>query len=178
MRKAFPFHDVIMNSACFRAICYAMKPVHYLWFPSWTLTHWRMYASVNIVLIGSSNAVSPVSVPTWANVDPLCLEPKGHTSVDFKSNYDEFCSRKLIWKMLYAKWHSFFLSPDVLKYEMTVHCSKLLPTSLWLAYKQHDTSLHGNSFHITGPRLNIKTVLSTYGDFHVKDKTAVRTSYL
>ena len=26
--------------------------------------------------------------------------------------------------------------------------------------------------------LNIKTVLSTYGDFHVKDKTAVRTSYL
>ena len=30
----------------------------------------------------------------------------------------------------------------------------------------------------TGPRLNIKTVLATYGDFHVKDKTAVRTSYL
>ena len=29
-----------------------------------------------------------------------------------------------------------------------------------------------------GPRLNIKTVLSTYDDFHVKDKTAVRTSYL
>ena len=29
-----------------------------------------------------------------------------------------------------------------------------------------------------GPRLNIKTVLTTYGDFHVKDKTAVRTSYL
>ena len=30
----------------------------------------------------------------------------------------------------------------------------------------------------TGPRLNIKTVFSTYGDFHDKDKTAVRTSYL
>ena len=29
-----------------------------------------------------------------------------------------------------------------------------------------------------GPRLNIKTVLSTYGDFHAKDKTAVRTFYL
>ena len=29
-----------------------------------------------------------------------------------------------------------------------------------------------------GPRLNIKTVLSMYGDFHVKDKTAARTSYL
>ena len=31
---------------------------------------------------------------------------------------------------------------------------------------------------LAGPRLNIKTVLFTYGDFHVKDKTAVRTSYL
>ena len=30
----------------------------------------------------------------------------------------------------------------------------------------------------SGPCLNIKTVLSMYGDFHVKDKTAVRTSYL
>ena len=29
-----------------------------------------------------------------------------------------------------------------------------------------------------GPRLNIKTVLSTYGDSHVKDKMADRTSYL
>ena len=36
----------------------------------------------------------------------------------------------------------------------------------------------GSSVNTTGPRLNIKTVLSTYGDFHVKDKTAVRTSYL
>ena len=29
-----------------------------------------------------------------------------------------------------------------------------------------------------GPRLNIKTVLSRYGDSYVKDETAVRTSYL
>ena len=35
-----------------------------------------------------------------------------------------------------------------------------------------------NLTEIAGPRLNIKTVLSTYGDFHVKDKTASRTSYL
>ena len=47
------------------------------------------------------------------------------------------------------------------------------------------STLHDNHFneirhsdHSSGPRLNIKTVLSTYGDFHVKDKTAVRTSYL
>ena len=31
---------------------------------------------------------------------------------------------------------------------------------------------------ISGPRLNIKTVFLRYGDSHVKDKTAVRTSYL
>ena len=30
----------------------------------------------------------------------------------------------------------------------------------------------------SGPRFNIKTVLSRYGDSYVKDKTAVRTSYL
>ena len=34
------------------------------------------------------------------------------------------------------------------------------------------------AFPYSGPRFNIKTVLSMYGDFHVKDKTAVRTSYL
>ena len=43
-------------------------------------------------------------------------------------------------------------------------------------YGDTKTSRYGNAFRITGPRLNIKTVLSTYGDFHVKDKTAVRTS--
>ena len=41
-------------------------------------------------------------------------------------------------------------------------------------YRAYHGTINGN----TGPRLNIKTVLSTYGDFHVKDKTAVRTSYL
>ena len=40
------------------------------------------------------------------------------------------------------------------------------------------TSAWSPRLHLSGPRLNIKTVLSTYGDFHVKDKTAVRTSYL
>ena len=29
-----------------------------------------------------------------------------------------------------------------------------------------------NNIATAGPRLNIKTVLSTYGDFHVKDKTS------
>ena len=45
-------------------------------------------------------------------------------------------------------------------------------TETWLDECKHDL------IDLPGPRLNIKTVLSTYGDFHVKDKTAVRTSYL
>ena len=44
--------------------------------------------------------------------------------------------------------------------------------------KFHPEPPSGNSFKTSGPRLNIKTVLSTYGDFHVEDKTAVRMSYL
>ena len=42
----------------------------------------------------------------------------------------------------------------------------------------HNASIGQDIETEAGPRLNIKTVLSTYGDFHVKDKTAVRTSYL
>ena len=46
----------------------------------------------------------------------------------------------------------------------------------WLKCGAHPDN-QGQVVH-PGSRLNIKTVLSTYGDFHVKDKTAVRTSYL
>ena len=46
-------------------------------------------------------------------------------------------------------------------------------------YRADDSHIRGRPIRIApGPRLNIKTVLSTYGDFHVKDKTAARTSYL
>ena len=52
--------------------------------------------------------------------------------------------------------------------------SKLVKVMAWCCQA---TSHYMNQCR-PGPRLNIKTVLSTYGDFHVKDKTAVRTSYL
>ena len=42
----------------------------------------------------------------------------------------------------------------------------------------HDTQSDHVQGYLSGPCLNIKTVLSKYGDVHVKDKTAVRTSYL
>ena len=55
-----------------------------------------------------------------------------------------------------------------------------LPVPRVVSYLQlHAASGQSLPFILSpGPRLNIKTVLSTYGDFHVKDKTAVRTSYL
>ena len=40
------------------------------------------------------------------------------------------------------------------------------------------TEIEHHPMQEAGPRLNKKTVLSTYGDFHVNDKTAARTSYL
>ena len=49
---------------------------------------------------------------------------------------------------------------------------------IWKAFPCHDIIMIDWIDKWSGPRLNIKTVLSTYGDFHVKDKTAVRTSYL
>ena len=51
---------------------------------------------------------------------------------------------------------------------------------LLLDRRQHGQAIvsTNNDVLLTGPRLNIKTVLSAYGVFHVKDKTAVRTSYL
>ena len=45
---------------------------------------------------------------------------------------------------------------------------------IMISAEDHGVASNSN----TGPRFNIKTVLSTYGDFHVKDKTAVRTSDL
>ena len=45
-------------------------------------------------------------------------------------------------------------------------------------YNSMDIVIYDEESELPGPRFNTKTVLSTYGDFHVKDKTAVRTSYL
>ena len=55
-------------------------------------------------------------------------------------------------------------------------CWEYLP----LIYMGNVMEVHHQYQLITkpGPRLNIKTVFPGYGDSHVKDKTAVRTSYL
>ena len=60
---------------------------------------------------------------------------------------------------------------NAVNFHQSLQCG--IQHNVWTYTTRVNTS--GNN---SGPRLNIKTVLSTYGDFHVKDKTAVRTSYL
>ena len=68
------------------------------------------------------------------------------------------------------------VSLDFLHLQEAVHGLGFLPHHVMLPRK---VTVHVVNFRqASGPRLNIKTVLFTYGDFHVKDKTAVRTSYL
>ena len=62
------------------------------------------------------------------------------------------------------------------------HCSwclcRYMDITMANKWYSRDPHLPMNYTKGAGPRLNIKTVLSTYGVFHIKDKTAVRTSYL
>ena len=93
--------------------------------------------------------------------------------------------------MYIATKHS---NTDNKTFQYTTHCKISIKWSPWwtppisiitalidYGVKFYKRCLKGvdKGVHLTpGPRLNIKTVLSTYGDFHDKDKTAVRTSYL
>ena len=69
-------------------------------------------------------------------------------------------------------------SPTTMKW--IIGSTKLLPKAHDLPREMPPPSSSRQDIPFTrpGPRLNIKTVLSTYGNFHVKDKTAVRTSYV
>ena len=73
---------------------------------------------------------------------------------------------------------------DTVSASMTFHRGNpYVKSTLWVVATDNANTImirqkNNNIMLIPGPRLNIKTVLSAYGDFHVKDKTAVRTSYL
>ena len=68
----------------------------------------------------------------------------------------------------FTSWKSTLASKR--QYNMRLDKSEICDICFWYDFVTKDVH--------PGPRLNIKTVLFTYGDFHVKDKTAVRTSYL
>ena len=110
----------------------------------------------------------------------FCLEAYVNFNDDFvkqtltrMSNYKRVSCKSFIitlhWKQVkqisvsnrYPRWSSWFISYMVEMMALHGYTSRIICT------------VGGESI-----RLNIKTVLSTYGDFHVKDKTAVRTYYL
>ena len=108
---------------------------------------------------------------TWPVI--VCFIRHGSTSLT--------CCWKMPYKPLHMPWWRCHLGTGV-----TLHRRRSRRPALCT----HMDPRHATCSHITelltivplwclsGPCLNIKTVLSTYGDFHVKDKTAVRTSYL
>ena len=72
----------------------------------------------------------------------------------------------------FARVQDFFLFPTIEnKYNILIHGIK------WKASRNLFLNENNQFGMDQGPVSNIKTVLSTYGDFHVEDKTAVRTSY-
>ena len=77
----------------------------------------RIYASVNWVIIGSGNGLSPVwrQAITWTNAGLLSVGLLGKKSVNFESEFYYFHSRKCIWKCLLAKWRPSCLGFNVLK---------------------------------------------------------------
>ena len=72
----------------------------------------------------------------------------------------------------------FLMVCDKVRVLYLCYADELITSPSEILYYAQEENIKWREGKRPGPRLNIKTVLSTYGDFHVKDKTAVRTSYL
>ena len=89
----------------------------------------------------------------WTRSRSILLDLQERLWVKFVSKYDNFFTRKNFWIWKCPQIVGYFVSASM--------CSANVDTSHVCIWKCRPP----------GPRLNIKTVLSTYGDFHVKDKT-------
>ena len=144
------------------------------------LTHWGRVTHIcvsDLTSIGSDNGLSPgrrqAIIRTNAGI--LLIRPLGTNFSEFLVEILIFSFKKMRLKVSSAKRRPFCLGLNELtmNYPESVVWRSILPLlSPGPLYTMQTDTLS------SGPRLNIKTVLSTYGDFHVKDKTAVRTSYL
>ena len=128
------------------------------------LTHWGWVTHIcigNLTIIGLDNGLSPGrrQAIIWTNAGILLIRQtrnKLQWNVDQNSN-------------IFIHENAF----ESVLCEMASILSRPQCVNGLLSPDRHNAMSS-----LTGPRLNIKTVLSMYGDFHVKDKTAVRTSYL
>ena len=140
----------------FALLCFVVV-IHWLIFPYPSgLLHWHCG---NLTI-----APVPAKQPWWIWINTSCEFIMNDCITTTKQSTTKPCA--------------YFLGYTVLSVtEAIIVIMKVRILSFLSAVMQKASLVHGLCKQ-SGPRLNIKTVLSTYGDFHVKDKTAVRTSYL
>ena len=145
----------------FALLCFVVV-IHWLIFPYPSgLLHWHCG---NLTI-----APMPAKQPWWIWINTSCEFIMNDCITTTKQSTTRPCAYS--WDILYV---------------VRFLCGMVLRDVTWQTHQQWaywfrstETQLFTWPWdNLPGPRLNIKTVLSTYGDFHVKDKTAVRTSYL
>ena len=121
---------------------------------------------INAHILVNRNELMHFSLKNWSH---RCM-----THFSLKTDHIDAWSWLLIsWLLKSVATWLFVKQPSAGQQQRKHHSPVLLPKGL--SYRK---CFHVMTSSSTGPHLNIKTVLSTCGDFHVKDKTAVRTSYL
>ena len=83
---------------------------------------WRIYASVNYIIIGSDNGLSPVRRQpiTWTSDGLLSIKPRGTHFSEFLFQIQNFSFKKMHMKMSYSKIAAILSQPQ---------CFKRLPSS-------------------------------------------------
>ena len=78
---------------------------------------WRIHASLNWVIIGSDNGLSPVrrQAIIWTNTGILLIGPLGTNFSEILSEIHTFSFKKMRLKMSSGKWRPFCLGLNVLK---------------------------------------------------------------
>ena len=140
--------------------------------------HWGRVTHLcvgKLTIISSDNGLAPGrrQAIIWTNAGILSIGPLGTNFSEILIEIYLFSFKKMHLKLSSRKWRPSCLGLNV---------SNIVGVNIVSGNKggprHQSVSIFLWSGNKPGPRLNIKTVLSTYGDFHVKDKTAVRTSYL
>ena len=141
----------------FALLCFVVV-IHWLIFPYPSgLLHWHCG---NLTI-----APVPAKQPWWIWINTSCEFIMNDCITTTKQSTTKPC----------AYFLGYTVSDNFPKTIITVGC---LGTCSWHQSPHALAAAELTMQRAPGPRLNIKTVLSRYGDSYVKDKTAVRTSYL
>ena len=99
---------------------------------------WRIYASLNWVIIGSDNGLSPVrrQAITWTNVGILLIGPLGTNFSEILIETHTFSFKKTHLKLSSGKWCPFCLGLNVLKWILDIFVT-YLPLRVLPSYWNH-----------------------------------------